>query len=147
MLNLGTTYLIVKNMADSIAFYQALLDMPVTSQNDNRWAQFDIGNASISLLNPDFDEEKMGSGENLEKLYNQAYISYIQRTKIRYGNNVVLNFWVNDLNAEYERVKKLGIGTLSQILYINVAAPYYCFMIDDPDGNPIEITGDYSPFK
>lgn len=89
MLNLGTTYLIVKNMVNSITLYEALLDMPVTSQNDNRWAQFDIGHASISLLNPNFDEEQIRSGENLEKLYNPAYIAYLQQTKIRYENNIV----------------------------------------------------------
>jgi catechol 2,3-dioxygenase-like lactoylglutathione lyase family enzyme len=143
MLSLGTIYLIVKNMGKSIAFYEALLDMPVSSQNDNRWAEFDIGQTSISLLNPQFDQKKRQNGENLEQFYNPAYISYIKHTNIKYGNNMVLNFWVEDLNAEYERVKKLDIGTVSEILFINVAAPYYCFMIDDPDGNPIEIAGNY----
>ena len=143
MLNLGSTYLIVKNMELSIAFYKALLDMPVSAQNENRWAQFNIGEVCLALFNPEYDEEKIRSGGNLEKHYNQAYLDYKANTAIRYGNNFVLNFWVEDLNAEYERVKKLNISEVSEILFINIAAPYYCFMLEDPDGNVIEITGKY----
>lgn len=28
-------------------------------------------------------------------------------------------------------------------MYLNVAMPYYLFVIEDPDGNQIEITGNY----
>ena len=143
MLNLGATYLIVKDMEKSIAFYEALLDMSVTSQNYNRWAQFNFGNACIALWNPQYDDERIREGKDLDRLYNPAYLDYKASTPIIYGNNVVLNFWVEDLNQEYERVKGLNIGRVSDILFINVAAPYYCFMLDDPDGNQIEITGQW----
>ncbi|MNW66112.1 hypothetical protein D3C74_445540 [compost metagenome] len=54
-----------------------------------------------------------------------------------------MNFNVADLNAEYERVKSLELGTVTEIFFINIVCPYYCFMLEDPDGNLIEITGDY----
>jgi lactoylglutathione lyase len=62
-----------------------------------------------------------------------------------YGNNFVLNITVGDLAQEYERIKALNIGKVSEIKYINVAAPYWCFHLTDPDGNCIEIAGGYQP--
>jgi lactoylglutathione lyase len=34
---------------------------------------------------------------------------------------------------------------VTEILFINVASPYYFFMLEDPDGNHIEITGPWHP--
>ena len=144
MLNLGSTYLIVKDMEKSISFYESLLEMKVSSQNFNRWAQFNFGGNCIALWNPKYDKERVKSGEDLGEVYNHEYLSYRKNEKIKYGNNVVLNFWIDDLNAEYERLKDLNISELSKIMYINVASPYYFFMLEDPDGNKIEITGNYS---
>lgn len=56
---------------------------------------------------------------------------------------MVLNFYIDDLYTEYQRIKDLNIGTVSEILYVNIAAPYYYFLIEDPD-NTIEITGKYA---
>ena len=58
------------------------------------------------------------------------------------NNVVVLNFVVEDLQAEYERITKLGIGEVSEIMYIGVNVPYWYFNVTDPDGNVIEITSD-----
>lgn len=77
--------------------------------------------------------------------FNEAYLNYKEESGLRYGNNAILNFNVTDLNAEYQRIKSLNIGAVSEIFYINVVRPYYCFMLEDPDGNLIEITGDYKP--
>lgn len=144
MLNLGSTYLIVRDMDTSIDFYEALLEMKVTAKNEDRWAQFNFGYACIALWNPKYDKEKIREGKDLSSSYNPAYLEYKANHSITYGNNVVLNFWVDDLNQEYERIRERKIGRVSEILYINVASPYYCFMLDDPDGNPIEITGKWS---
>ncbi|WP_066502575.1 VOC family protein [Abyssisolibacter fermentans] len=143
MLKLGSTYLIVKDFEKSIAFYEALLQMKVSSQNYNRWAQFDFGSC-IALYNPEYDKELIKQGENLETHYSNEYLTYYKNRKIQYGNNFVLNFYVDDLNAEYERIKKLNIGEVTEILYLNIASPYYYFFVDDPDGNTIEITGNYN---
>lgn len=57
---------------------------------------------------------------------------------------VVINLNTEDLQAEYERIKSLDIGTnLTKIRYINAGRPYYYFCLKDPDGNTIEITGSF----
>ena len=145
MLTLGTTYLIVKDMEKSITFYKKLLNMDVSVQNLDRWVQFDFNNSSISLYNPAFDQKQIQIDENLNQKYNQAYLNYINKTKITYGNNFVFNFWIEDLKQEYLRLNALQLAPLSDIFFINISSPYYCFMLQDPDGNQIEIAGNYNP--
>jgi len=141
MLRLGSTYLVVKDMDKSIDFYSALLEMKPTAQNYTRWAQFDFHGQCIALWNPKYDDEKMASGENIGDMYDSNYLNYHCNLGLKYGNNVVLNFYIDDLNKEYDRLKDLAIGEMTPIMYINVASPYYLFVVSDPDGNPIEITG------
>lgn len=141
-MQLGCTYLIVKNMSRSIAFYEALLTKKANSRKPERWAEFHCGN-TFALWNPEFDKELLRNNQDGSAHFNGNYLKFKQESETRYGNNVVLNFNVNDLNAEYERVKSLAIGEVTEIFYINVVRPYYCFMLEDPDGNWIEITGDY----
>lgn len=143
MLELGSTYLIVKDMEKSINFYEQLLEMKVSHRNFNRWAQFNFSGNCIALYNNSYDYEIINSNKNLDKYFNEEYINYLNHRKINYGNNFVLNFWIEDLNAEYERIKGLGIGNLSEIMYLNIASPYYFFVLEDPDNNTIEITGNY----
>lgn len=143
MLNLGSTYLYVKDMDKSINFYEQLLEMKVTSQNFNRWAQFNFGGNCIALMNKSYDDIKIKESDNLEGIYSKEYLEYYKNYKITYGNNFVLNFYIDDLRAEYKRLEKLNIGELSSIMYLNVSSPYYFFIIEDPDGNKLEITGDY----
>lgn len=144
MLKLGSTYLIVQDMNKSIAFYEALLQMKVSEQTYDRWAQFNFGNC-IALYNPKYDEKLIKSGENLEVHYNNELLKYYKNSEVRYGNNIVLNFFVDNLNTEYERVKELDIGKVTDILYVNISSPYYYFLLEDPNGNTIEITGKYNP--
>jgi len=141
MLRLGSTYLIVKDFEKSLSFYSDLLDMKPTGQNEDRWAQFDFYGSCIALWNPEYDFKLMDSPEDLSDVYSQNYIDYQKQTKINYGNNVVLNFYVADLEIEHQRVKSLQIGEVTEIMYINVAMPYYLFILIDPDGNQIEVTG------
>lgn len=144
MLKLGSTYLKVKNMTNSISFYNSLLDMKPSAQNFDRWAQYNFNGQCIALWNPEYDQVKMANGENLDGIYSQNYIDYKRHDNIKYGNNVVLNFYTEDLKAEYRRLLDLNIGPLTPIMYMNVAMPYYLFVLIDPDGNEIEITGGYS---
>ena len=143
MLNLGSTYLIARDMKVSIEFYTKLLECEPKSKNINRWAEFHGPNYCIALFNPRFDIEEMKSGRSIVGKYNTSYLEY-KKIPVRYGNNMVLNFWVEDLDYEYQRIIDLNIGKVSEILFINVVAPYYCFILNDPDENTIEITGKYS---
>ncbi|MCK8058167.1 MULTISPECIES: VOC family protein [unclassified Fusibacter] len=143
MLNLGSTYLIVKDMEQSIAFYEALLQMKASVLRYDRWTEFNFSGHCIALLNPKYDEELIDSKSDVQVHYNRAYIEHLRRKTV-YGNNIVLNFYIDDLNEEYKRIKELNIGKLSDIMYINISSPYYHFIVDDPDGNTIEITGSYT---
>lgn len=144
MLNLGSTYLIVKNFEKSLAFYETLLEMEVSAKRFDRWAQFNFNGHCIALFNPKYDEKAIKSGQDLEAHYDEEYINYWQNKHTQYGNNFVLNFYIDNLNEEYERIKKLNIGKISKIMYVNIASPYYHFLVEDPDGNLIEITGNYN---
>lgn len=143
MLHLGSTYLIVKYMDKSIDFYEKLLDMKPTVKIFDRWAQFNFGDQCIALYNNEYDIEMLKANKDLNLHYNDWYTQYIKTRNIAYGNNFVLNFWIEDLKAEYKRIKSLKIGAVSEIMYINIAIPYYFFTVIDPDGNTIEITGGY----
>jgi lactoylglutathione lyase len=134
----------VRDFQKSIAFYEALLEMKVSAQRFNRWAQFNFNGKCIALFNPKYDEELIKRGENLEIHFGKEYLQYHKNKKIHYGNNFVLNFYIEDLNAEYKRIKNLNIGNMTEIMYLNISSPYYHFLLEDPDGNTIEITGKYN---
>lgn len=130
-------------MEESISFYETVLGIKAQSRNIKRWAQFDCGN-TIALWNPEYDLELIRNNDDLEEHFNKEYLLFKQNNKINYGNNIILNFNVPDLKNEYERIKALNIGRVTEILYINIVQPYYCFMLEDPDGNMLEITGPYN---
>ena len=138
-----TPYLIVKDMDRSYVFYQAFFGAEPDHYCPGRFVVFDAGNTKLSLYNPQYDNALFQSGADLSNKFNEAYIAAKQKP-VHYGNNVVLNIGVDDLVGEYERVKKLGIGEISDLVYINIAAPYWCFWLTDPDGNYIEVTGRYN---
>ena len=143
MLHLGSTYLIVKNMEKSIEFYEKLLQMKPSSKNFDRWVQFDFEGNCIALYSDEFDRRMIEQGENLEQHYDDRYLRFYKERKINYGNNMVLNFWIEDLKKEHARIKSLNNGVVSEIMYLNISSPYYMFIVEDPDGNTIEITGGY----
>lgn len=140
-MRLGTTYINVSDMARSLDFYKKLLDREPIGKNCDRWATFDCG-GYISLYNRKYDEALIRSPESHDA-FNFAYIAMLSRKEKEKQNNVVvLNFVVDDLQAEYERIKALGIGEVSELMYIGVNVPYWYFNVTDPDGNTIEITSD-----
>ena len=144
-MHLGSIYLIVNDFEKSISFYEKLLEIPVTSKNMSRFAQFIFDGHNISIMNGHFDTEhpdkvvhKGGYTNFMDDLKN---IALSQNT-----NKFVLNFWDEDLRKEHERVKMLNISeTLTDIKYVCNVSPYYYFQMTDPDGNIIEVTGSYTP--
>ncbi|MFP4078990.1 MAG: VOC family protein [Bacillota bacterium] len=145
MIKAASTYLYVKAMDTSIDFYEKLFEMKVSSKNFDRWAQFNLEHGCLALMNPAYDRRRMKEEENLLDVYSREYLEAYENLKLSYGNNFVLNYYTDDLNAEYERIKELNIGKTSRIMHLNVAGPYYFFNVEDPDGNTIEITGEYTP--
>ena len=72
--------------------------------------------------------------------YNEAYIKNFNiETGVKKNNIITLNFYTENLNEEYDRIRKLNICKMSEIMYVNIAEPYYYFNIFDPEGNTIEI--------
>lgn len=120
-LHLGSVYLIVRDFEVSIAFYEKLLSMAVSTRNcGNKFAEFFFDNKCLALMNEaNLPGHHYGEGDH----------------------KFVLNFWVEDLRREYERLRELGIGRMTQIEKVHEG--YYYFNIYDPDQNVCEITGGY----
>lgn len=143
-MHLGSIYLIVKDFDKSIAFYEALLEMTVSSTNMDRFAQFEFEGHNISLMNGYFDVQNPHLTEHKGE-YTKAFDDLVAIAEAENTHKVVLNFWTEDLKKEWERIKKRGIGhTLTSIKYVCNVMPYYYFQLADPDGNVIEVTGAYT---
>ena len=140
-MKLGTTYICVDDMEKSFKFYKLLLQKEPLYCNDDRWIAFDCEN-QIALYNKKYDENLLKNSSEIH--FNQAYIDDFHKEDGCKKNNIVIfNFEVENLKREYERIKALNIGEVSEIMYVNVHMPYYYFNVIDPDGNILEITGNY----
>lgn len=140
-MKLGTTYICVEDMEKSLNFYKAILQQEPLYCNDDRWIAFDCGN-QLALYNKKYDEKLLKESDKIH--FNQAYLDEFYREEDSKKNNImILNFEVDDLKTEYERIKNLNIGDVSEIMYVNVHMPYYYFNVVDPDGNVLEIAGNY----
>jgi len=141
----GSVYLIVNDFNKSIEFYEKLLQIPVTSKNMERFAVFEFEGICLGLMNGHFDLQNphllVQKGEYCEYFDDLSSIAMAANTR-----KFALNFWDEDLRKEYERIKQLGItDKLTKIKYIFNVSPYYYFQLTDPDGNVIEVTGNYTP--
>ena len=120
-MHLGCIYLIARDFERSITFYEKLLSMTVSTRNcGNKFAQFFFDNKCLALMN-----ENNLPGHHYEEG----------------DHKFVLNFWVEDLRKEYNRLKDLNIGKMTCIEKVHEG--YYYFNIYDPDNNVCEITGGY----
>lgn len=138
-MELGTTYIFAKDIKKSVDFYCKLFQEKPIKANDDRWVQF---SNKIALYNKSYDAKIIGKKPS--ERFNQAYIDdFYKDTGIPKNNLVVYNFDVDDLKSEYERLKKMNIGEVSELMFVNVHMPYWYFNIVDPDGNTLEITGKY----
>lgn len=140
----GSVYLIVRDFDKSISFYEKIFDMKVSATNGKRFAMFHNEGLNLCIMNGYYDDENSSrvikKGEHWEIYDNQSEIANSINTR-----KVFINLGVDDLKAEYNRIKELGIAPqLTAIRFINVFSPYWYFTFMDPDGNPIEVTGNYT---
>lgn len=144
-MHLGSIYLIANDFVKSVYFYKTILEMEVSKQNMDRFAMFNFEGNCIAIMNGHFDVN------NPDKVVHKGdYSNYFddlnQITQIPNSRKMVLNFWDEDLRKEYSRVKQLNISeNITKIKYICNVCPYYYFHLTDPDGNIIEVTGNYLP--
>lgn len=122
-LHLGSIYLVVKDFEKSLEFYEKFFNLKVENRcrSGNKFVEFYIDGKCISLMNED---NLIGHCTDLNSPY-----------------KFVQNYWVEDLLMEYERVKSLNIGKVTEIR--EVYPTYHYFHLTDPDNNIIEITGGY----
>lgn len=139
----GSIYLVVRDFEKSLDFYEKVLDMKVSATNGNRFAMFNNEGLNICLMNGYYDVQNpdrvIKRGEYCPDYDDQHLIATAENTR-----KVFINLGVPDLRAEHERIQSLAIAEkLTSIRYIEVFSPYWYFTFQDPDGNPIEITGGY----
>ena len=140
----GSIYLVVKDFDKSVSFYEKVFDMKVSAVNGKRFAIFNYEGLNLCIMNGYYDRENpsqvVTKGEYWEIYDDQSEIADSINTR-----KVFINLGVEDLEAECNRIKELGIATqMTAIRFINVFSPYWYFTFMDPDGNPIEITGNYA---
>lgn len=139
-LKLTCIYLNVNNLEKSVDFYTSLFETEIDKRFEDRWVQVKTPNGFVvGLLNNKYDERIIKGGKNLEKHYDQEFIKNMT-SKYTAGNTVVLNLKAENFEEEYRRVKGLKPKYISKIQYVNFMFPYHFFMVQDPDGNLIEIS-------
>lgn len=144
-MHLGSVYLIVNDFELSLDFYKKLLEMEVSQRNMDRFAMFNFEGHCIAINNAHFDDQ------NPDKVihkgtFDEYFDDLVGIAKLPNTRKSVLNFYTEDLRSEFKRVKELNISdNLSSIKYVCNVAPYYYFQLTDPDGNIIEVTGNYTP--
>ena len=139
----GSIYLVVKDFDKSVSFYEKVLDMEVSAVNGKRFAMFNSNGLNLCIMNGYFDcehkEQVITKGGYWEEYDNHKKIADSTNT-----HKVFINLGVENLKEEYVRIKESGIAAdLTPTRYINVFSPYWYFTFMDPDGNPVEVTGEY----
>ncbi len=140
----ASIYLVVKDFDKSVSFYEKVFDMEVSATRGKRFAMFNSNGLTLCIMNGYYDSENseqvITKGKYWEIYDNQSEIANSINT-----HKVFINLGVEDLKAEYNRIKELGIAVqMTEIRFIHVFSPYWYFTFMDPDGNPIEITGGYT---
>lgn len=113
----------------------------------NRFARFEFEGHNISIMNGYFDIQNPHLTEYKGE-YTKAFDDLVAIAEAENTHKVVLNFWTEDLKKEWHRINKMAmVNRLTSIKYVCNVMPYYYFQLEDPDGNVIEVTGDYTPEK
>jgi predicted enzyme related to lactoylglutathione lyase len=117
------TYLKVRDMDRAVRFYETFLGVKAETRYEDRWTSI---TDRLGLYNPTYDVE------------NDVPVTEYDR-KVRMGNNVVVVFGSDDVEREQNRVKALGATGVTEIVEINLMAPYRFFHFKDTEGNVVEV--------
>ena len=104
-------YLSVRNMERAVKFYEDVFDRKVSSF-DERMSSFDFDNISFLLFNPNIDGET-----------------------VSFGNNVVPNIEVEDINQVMDLIKTKNCEIVMPLEKIE---KYLIFQIKDTEENIVE---------
>lgn len=142
-MELCCTYIETDKFDEMVNFYEKIFEIKGNVYTENRWIEFDYGN-KLAIYNRQYDIEKINKNKT-ENNFSKTYIENFKKSNNENKNNIItLNFYAENLNKEYERIKNLNMGNISEIMYVNITEPYYYFNIFDPEGNTIEICGNYT---
>lgn len=122
-LKLAESYIKVSDMNASVQFYEELLQVKFLERYKDRWVTIVD---EFGLYNPEFDEKSNVQMSNIEK-------------KLKIGNNTIVVFHSENIQADYERIKNMRINEISDIAELNLMAPYKFFHFKDRDDNMIEV--------
>lgn len=117
------TYLKVQDMDRAVKFYETFLGITAEGRYGDRWTSL---TKDLGLYNPVYDME-----------HHVPMTAYDRDT--RQGNNVVVVFGSDDVEREHNRVKSIGATGVTEIVEINLMAPYKFFQCQDTEGNLIEV--------
>ena len=111
-MKINSLYVCVKDMKRAVAFYEEFFGKKVDTF-DERFSTFLIDGFSYGLFDPKKDNEEA-----------------------IFGNNVTPNIDVENIAEEYERVKKMGVKIVLEMMSVN---GYKLFQFEDTEGNIIEV--------
>jgi predicted enzyme related to lactoylglutathione lyase len=117
------TYLKVKDMDRAVRFYETFLGVKAKVRHADRWASITDG---LGLYNPAYDVE-----------HDVPMTEYDR--KVQMGNNAIVVFGSDDIEREHDRVKSIGATGVTEIVEINLMAPYRFFQFQDTEGNVVEV--------
>jgi len=117
------TYLKVEDMDRAVDFYEAFLGVKAEYRYLDRWVSI---NERLGLYNPCYDVRHMVPMTEYDR-------------ELRIGNNVVVVFSSDDVDEDHKRVQSLGATGVTEIVEINLMAPYRFFQFKDTEGNIVEV--------
>ena len=117
------TYLKVQDMDRAVGFYEAFLGVKAETRYEDRWVSI---TERLGLYNPVYDAE-----------HDIPMTEYDRQMRI--GNNVVVVFSSDDVDEDYQRVQSLGATGITDLVEINLMAPYRFFQFQDTEGNIVEV--------
>jgi predicted enzyme related to lactoylglutathione lyase len=126
---LADTYLKVEDMDRAVGFYETFLGVKAEYRYEDRWVSITDG---LGLYRPGYDVE------------NDVPTTEYDREE-RVGFNVVVVFVSDDLETEHERVRSMGATGVTDIVEVNLTAPYRFFQFRDTEGNVVEVGLRQSP--
>jgi lactoylglutathione lyase len=141
-MELCSVYITTEKFNETVEFYEKILQEKPYIFTENRWVEFNTSQ-KISIYNLEYDKELIKNDNNIEEHFNKAYLSDFNKERTLNNNSVIFNFYSKDLKKEYERLKNIQVK-ISEIMYVNIREPYWYFNVYDPNGNILEITGEYS---
>jgi len=117
------TYLKVRDMSRAVRFYEAFLGVESKTRYEDRWASI---TGHLGFYGPGYDLE-----------HGVPMTEYDREVQV--GNNVMLAFGTDGIERERDRVKSLDATGVTDVVEVNLMAPYRLFQFQDPEGHVIEV--------